>query len=140
MSGCPPPSRPPNTGPVGCREPQLAMHPVLPQQGNNSLELSGALARDACVSVTDSSSSLVVSQNEANENKPRRAGPSETSRVDGGAFGILIARVVVRGKVTDADRPRWWMKPGPALPAPPKPTPPWPGGVLLQVGTKPQGS
>lgn len=141
MSGCPPPSRPPNTGPVGCREPQLAMHPVLPQQGSNSLELSGALARDSYVSVTDSSSSLVVSQNEANENKPKRAGPLETSRVGGGRpLASSLPGWLSGGRSRMLTVPGWWMKPGPALPAPPKPTPPWPGGVLLQVGTKPQGS
>lgn len=136
----PPSFSSPKHRPSGMQGAPARHAPRPPPARQQLLELSGALARDSYVSVTDSSSSLVVSQNEANENKPRRAGPSETSRVDGGAFGILIARVVVRGKVTDADRPRWWMKPGPALPAPPKPTPPWPGGVLLQVGTKPQGS
>lgn len=85
---------------AGCPRPSLhtqwdAGSPRLctsPQQGNNSLELSGALARDP-VSVTDPGSSLVVSQNEANENKPKRSGSSGV-----GALGIPITGVVARGR------------------------------------------
>lgn len=139
----PPSFSSPKHRPSGMQGAPARHAPRPPPARQQLLELSGALARDSYVSVTDSSSSLVVSQNEANENKPKRAGPSETSRVGGGGGGGLASSLpgwLSGGRSRMLTVPGWWMKPGPALPAPPKPTPPWPGGVLLQVGTKPQGS